>query len=161
MVRFLKVAVPSFLLGMVAGAAFWYLASPLWIDRVVNEELVQGNQVMTLAEGRFRDADAAHKGQGLARIVTIPGGGVEVQLSEFSVTNGPDLELWLSAHPDPAKSSDVTGAEWLSLGLLRGNIGDQSYRIPAGTDLSKYKSVVVWCEQFGVLFSPAALGAGG
>lgn len=159
MVRFLKIAVPSFLLGAVAGAAFWYLASPLWIDRVVSEELVQGDQVMTLAEGRFRDADAAHKGQGLARIVALPDGGVEVQLSDFSVTNGPDLELWLSAHPDPAKSADVTGAEWLSLGLLRGNVGNQSYRIPAGTDLSKYKSVVVWCEQFGVLFSPAALGS--
>ncbi|WP_435256897.1 DM13 domain-containing protein [Thioclava sp. FR2] len=161
MVRFLKIAIPSFLLGAIAGAAFWYLASPLWIDRVVNEELAQGDQVMTLAQGQFRDADAAHKGKGTARIVTLPGGGVEVQLSDFSVTNGPDLELWLSAHPDPAKSSDVTGAEWLSLGLLRGNVGDQSYRIPAGTDLSKYKSVVVWCEQFGVLFSPASLGAGG
>lgn len=160
MVRFLKVALPSFLLGAVSGAAFWYLASPLWIDRVVNEELVQGDQVMTLAQGRFRDADAVHKGSGLARIVSLPGGGVEVQLSEFSVTNGPDLELWLSTHPDPATSADVTGGEWLSLGLLRGNIGDQSYRVPAGTDLSRYKSVVVWCEQFGVLFSPAPLGAG-
>jgi hypothetical protein len=161
MKRFLIVAFPSFLLGAIAGAAFWYLASPLWIDRVVNEDLARGADAMVVAEGRFRDADAVHRGQGLARVVALASGGVEVQLSEFSVTNGPDLELWLSDHPDPSTAADVTGGQWLSLGLLKGNIGDQRYSVPAGTDLSRYRSVVVWCEQFGVLFSPAPLGAGG
>jgi len=42
-------------------------------------------------------------------------------------------------------------------GQLKGNIGDQNYDIPAGTDLSAYGSVVIWCEMFGVLFSPATL----
>ncbi len=159
MKRILMIAVPSFLIGAVTGAVLWYLASPLWIDRVVAEDLARGAGAMTIAEGRFRDADAVHKGAGLARIVALSDGGVEVQLSEFAVTNGPDLELWLSDHPDPAKAGDVTGGKWISLGPLRGNIGDQSYRIPAGTDLSRYRSVVVWCEQFGVLFSPAPLGS--
>jgi hypothetical protein len=46
---------------------------------------------------------------------------------------------------------------WLSLGALKGNVGDQAYSVPEGTDVTAYKSVVIWCEQFGVLFSPAAL----
>ena len=33
MIRFLKIAIPVFIVGFVAGNAFWYLASPLWIDR--------------------------------------------------------------------------------------------------------------------------------
>ena len=37
MKRFLKIAIPVFILGFAAGNAFWYLASPLWIDQVVSE----------------------------------------------------------------------------------------------------------------------------
>jgi hypothetical protein len=39
MLRFLKIALPVFLIGFVAGNAFWYLASPLWIDNEVSESL--------------------------------------------------------------------------------------------------------------------------
>ncbi|MGR3796272.1 DM13 domain-containing protein [Vannielia sp. SX4] len=159
MKRFFLIAAPSFLAGAVFGAAFWYLASPLWIDRVVSESLVSGAGVTVLAEGQFRDADAAHRGSGAARIVTLPGGRTEVQLSEFEVTNGPDLELWLSDAADPQSSADVTSGKWVSLGLLKGNIGDQSYSVPPSVDLTTMRSVVVWCEQFGVLFSPAPLTA--
>lgn len=142
------------ILGLPAGAFLWYAFSPLLFDEVVSETLAEARVVAT---GDFRDADRSHKGQGSARLVELPGGGAEVQLSAFQVTNGPDLEVWLSAHPDPASSSDVADSAWISLGQLKGNVGDQAYPIPAGTDLSAYKSVVIWCEQFGVLFSPAAL----
>lgn len=142
------------LLGMPAGAFLWYAFSPLLYDDVVAETLAEAEVVAT---GAFRDADRAHKGQGTARLVALPGGGHEVQLTAFEVTNGPDLEVWLSAHPDPVSSADVSGNAWVSLGQLKGNVGDQAYRVPEGTDLSQVKSVVIWCEQFGVLFSPAAL----
>lgn len=145
------------LLGLPAGAFLWYAFSPLLFDEVVTETLTEATVVVA---GTFRDADAAHRGSGMAEIVALPGGGFEVQLSDFEVTNGPDLEVWLSAHPDPERSADVSGNEWLALGQLRGNIGDQSYAIPEGTDISAFNSVVIWCEQFGVLFSPAALSPG-
>ena len=45
----------------------------------------------------------------------------------------------------------------LDLGKLRAFKGSQRYQIPAGTDLGKYNSVVIWCRQFGVLISPADL----
>ena len=142
------------LLGLPVGAFLWYAFSPLLFDEVVTETLAEAE---VLATGTFQDADAAHRGSGTARLVALPGGGHEVQLSDFQVTNGPDLEVWLSAHPDPASSSDVAGAAWRSLGQLKGNVGDQAYPVPEGTDLGQYKSVVIWCEQFGVLFSPAPL----
>lgn len=157
MKRFLTTAIPVFLVGFIAGNAFWYLASPLWIDVEVNESLVGADTLTPVATGTFRDADRAHKGTGTATILARPDGSAVLRLTEFEVTNGPDLEVWLSANPDPQRSSDVADAEWLALGQLKGNIGDQNYDIPAGTDLSLYQSVVIWCEQFGVLFSPAAL----
>jgi hypothetical protein len=80
-------------------------------------------------------------------------------LTDFEVTNGPDLEVWLVAESDIKSSDDVKASQWLSLGQLKGNIGDQNYAIPADTEVNKYQSVVIWCEQFGVLFSPAKLAA--
>lgn len=156
MKRFLLIAVPCFLAGAVFGAAFWYLASPLWIDRTVSETLVTASTSQVLASGSFKDADFAHKGSGQATVVQLDT-GPELQLSNFNVTNGPDLKVWLSAHEDPTSATDVLDNEWLSLGPLKGNIGNQSYSIPADADLTKYKSVVIWCEQFSVLFSPASL----
>jgi hypothetical protein len=46
---------------------------------------------------------------------------------------------------------------FVDLGLLRAFKGSQRYAIPAGVDLSKYQSVIIWCEQFSVLISPADL----
>jgi len=155
--RFLSIAIPVFVVGFISGNAFWYLASPLWIDREVNETLVGAAALTPVATGTFSDADAVHQGTGTATVFAAPDGSAVLRLTEFEVTNGPDLEVWLSASANPQSSSDVANAEWLGLGQLKGNIGDQNYSIPAGTDLSVYKSVVIWCEQFGVLFSPAPL----
>ena len=46
---------------------------------------------------------------------------------------------------------------FVDLGRLRAFKGSQRYAVPAGVDLKKYPSVVIWCEQFGVLISPADL----
>lgn len=151
---FFKVAIPSFILGAGVGAFGWYAFSPLLFDDVVAEELVTAQ---VLASGSFSDADRAHQGRGTATLARRPDGVIEVQFTDFEVTNGPDLEVWLSAHPAPASSADVKGAAFLSLGRLKGNVGDQAYPLPAGTDPGAYGSVVIWCEQFGVLFSPAPL----
>ena len=51
----------------------------------------------------------------------------------------------------------MTDRGYLSLGELKGNVGNQNYPIPADVDVAGYGSVVIWCELFDVLFSPAAL----
>lgn len=155
MFRFLKIAIPVFIVGFIAGNAFWYLASPLWIDRVVAEAAPISAQ-STGRSGMFKDADLAHKGSGKAEFLNTDGLDL-LRLTDFKVTNGPDLEVWLVEKSGVENSADVKGSKWLSLGALKGNIGDQSYQIPAGTDISKYKSAVIWCEQFGVLFASASL----
>lgn len=157
MLRFLKIAIPVFVLGFVSGGAAWYLFSPLFIDQVVSEELPQSLETTTLATGTFVDADRAHKGKGTASVLQTPTGETLVRLTNFEVTNGPDLEVWLVQAPNPQTSADVKASQWVSLGQLKGNIGDQTYTVPADTDVSAFGSVVIWCEQFGVLFSPASL----
>jgi hypothetical protein len=57
-------------------------------------------------------------------------------------------------------SADVNASTWVGLGPLKGNIGDQNYVIPGDVNIADCKSVVIWCEQFGVLFSAADLNPG-
>ena len=158
MFRTIKIFLFGFILGAPVGAFLWYAFSPLLFDEVVEEQLAEAE---VIAQGTFRDADRSHMGSGNAVVMTFPNGSLEVQLSDFEVTNGPDLEVWLSAHPDPQSASDVSDNQWISLGQLKGNVGNQAYAVPDGTDISIFNSVVIWCEQFGVLFSPAALSPPG
>ena len=51
----------------------------------------------------------------------------------------------------------MTDGGFVNLGKLKGNVGNQNYEVPDGVDISEYGSVVIRCELFGVLFSPAAL----
>lgn len=71
--------------------------------------------------------------------------------------NGPDLHVYLARHPNPKNARHVTEAGFLDLGKLKGNIGSQNYRIPDTASVADYESVVIWCELFGVLFSPTSL----
>ena len=96
--------------------AFWYLASPLWIDRVVDEVLVQGSESEVIASGVLSGVDAVHKGSGDIALVRHADGRIELQFSNFEVTNGPDLKVWLISHADPqgggrCESERATAAE--------------------------------------------------
>ena len=55
------------------------------------------------------------------------------------------------------ESAHVAQTMFVDLGLLRAFKGSLKYTIPAGIDLTKFDSVVIWCEQFKVLISPADL----
>ncbi len=133
----------------------WYLGSPLFINRTVVEQTPPAAAGADLARGTFVDADAVHKGSGVA-LIRKAGADLIVRLEDFRVTNGPDLYLYLAAHPSPASRGDVDGG-FVSLGRLKGNIGAQNYQIPPGTDLVRYRSVVVYCQRFHVVFATATL----
>ena len=159
--KLIAVAVVTGAIGFVAGNAFWYLASPLWIDRVVAEELPAELQMKTVAKGEFsgadRGADSVHHGKGTATVFESASGAKVLRFTDFEVTNGPDLKVWLVKAGQIKSAADVTGSQWLTLGPLKGNIGDQNYVIPDDANASDYQSVVIWCEQFSVLFAAADL----
>ena len=112
---------------------------------------------VALAQGRFVDADAIHKGSGQATLYQLPDNRHVVRFEDFRTTNGPALVVYLARHPSPTQAADVIDDGFVSLGKLKGNVGNQNYEIPDDTEISEYMSVVIWCELFDVLFSPAAL----
>jgi len=189
------------ILGIILLIAGWFFASPLFIDRTVDEDFslvtadgqVDMKAIMAMTEdkrlsmmpeimnaaaaapdqaavekmppqapaaiarGEFVDADAIHKGTGQATLYTLDNGQHVLRFEEFRTTNGPALVVYLAKHRSPTQASHVTDGGYLKLGKLKGNVGNQNYPVPAGTDITDYNSVVIWCELFGVLFSPAAL----
>jgi Electron transfer DM13 len=72
-----------------------------------------------------------------------------VVLDPYESQNGPDLKVYLS------KSSDAS--EYINLGQLKSTSGRQSYSVPASVNVNDYKYVLIWCEQFTVLFAEAEM----
>jgi len=94
--------------------------------------------------------DGVHDAQGLAKIIPLENGGNILRLEDLVVTNGPDLYVYLS--------TDEGASDFVDLGRLKANIGNQNYPISDGTDLTKYNTVLIWCKAFSVLFGSADLG---
>lgn len=106
-----------------------------------------------VARGSFVPIDAIHKGSGEAIMVNVAGTRF-LRLENFQVTNGPDLHVYLSTSEKPTGDLASLGA-YLDLGLLKGNVGNQNYAL--SDDLDDYRTAVIWCKRFGVLFSYAVM----
>ena len=106
-----------------------------------------------LAAGTFEDGEPGHDGSGGVEVQRLADGSLNVFISSLSVTNGPDLFVVLSRDP----GGDYADGD-LVLEALSANHGNQNYAIPAGTDVSQFRSVVIWCRAFDVTFAYATLG---
>ena len=154
----------------VTAAAVLGLAGFYWTsvrDDTVNEAVVTGvaetrpaaasgqapAATNTLvATGTF--APRAHAGKGTAAVVALAAGGRRLTLTDFETDNGPDLRVYLVAGTVTG-DGDVT--DTIDLGRLKGNVGNQQYEIPDGTDIARYSTVVIWCRAFTVSFAQADL----
>jgi hypothetical protein len=120
------------------------------VNENMNETTVTNNTMALM--GNFIDSgDGFHKAEGIAKVVNLADGRTFLRLENLKTTNGPDLYVYLSVGKD---ASDI-----VNLGRLKGNIGNQNYEIPAGTDLSKYNTVLIWCKAFSTLFGSAKLSS--
>ena len=108
-----------------------------------------------LVMGSFIDIDPIHGAEGSATIYELPDGDRVLRFEDFRSKNGPDLHVYLSTEA-PTSTFAGLGADEIHLGALKGNVGNQNYDVPADLDLSKYRSVVIYCVPFRVVFSTAA-----
>lgn len=123
-------------------------------NATVNEsmnETKMTNDTMTLMGNFVEAGDGFHKAEGIAKVINLADGRTFLRLENLKTTNGPDLYVYLSVGKD---ASDI-----VNLGRLKGNIGNQNYEIPAGADLSKYNTVLIWCKAFSTLFGSAKLSS--
>lgn len=145
------------LLGLAVGFLIGIFAFPYIFPPPEAQETLSRDETGALvAKGEFIHADPndpVHYGKGAVSVYPNT-----VFLGEdFEVGPGPDFHVYLVPKENIRSSSDVTDTMYVDLGRVRAFKGSQNYAIPAGVDLEKYPSVVIWCQQFSVLISPADL----
>ena len=113
-----------------------------------------GGQGQLIASGNLQRSDAFHTGSGEVLLVQGPDGEVILRFQDYEVRNGPDLRIYLS--PDPG--GDVNAAGAISLGRVKATSGSVNYDVPADVDPTIFRSVIVYCEPFGVVFATAVIG---
>ena len=103
-----------------------------------------------------------HDTSGTARLVRDADGGHRLEIAGLDTSDGPDLRVWLTdqpVRPGRAGWQVFDDGRWVELGRLKGNRGDQVYRVPAGVDVDGLRSVSIWCKRFAVSFGAAPLAA--
>ena len=146
----LPVIVAYLLTAVVAGG---YLGRSQLIDDKANERVVKVTpRNVLLKRGSFESV--AHAAEGTATTIRTAADARVLTLTNFDVSNGPDLRVYLVAGParDESQIDDFK-----DLGALKGNQGNQQYELPSGLDLERYSTVVIWCRAFSVNFARAPL----
>ena len=150
-----------FLLGGLLGTGFgvalgFFLFPFVFPPPAAMERLTQAEASKLVAKGTFIHAnpsDPVHYGKGAVSVYQ----DVVFLHDDFQVGPGPAFHVYLVPNANIRDAGQVTGTMFVDLGGLRAFKGSQKYAIPAGVDLTKFPSVVIWCEQFSVLISPADL----
>lgn len=78
-------------------------------------------------------------------------------LKGFKTSSAPDLKIFLSPRASGQLNGKNATAGSLRIAKLKSTNGDQRYVLPAGVDLSQYKSVVIHCEQYSKLWGVGTL----
>ena len=166
---------------MVGGGAFaWWTVSPLFLTTTLNEALPRATvpaatvapasavaapspaapsatatAPRVLAAGELQRVDDLHRGMGPVSLIDV-GGTRFVRFENVAIQNGPDLHVYLAR----GSGGVYDGGRDLYLGALKATNGSFNYEVPhveSNAGLSDYRSVVVWCRAFNVLFTWADL----
>ncbi len=70
-------------------------------------------------------------------------------LENYNGSSGPDLRVYLS--------TNLQASQFVSLGRIQANTGSQLYLIATPPDFTQYNKVLIWCQQFSVLFGSSSL----
>ena len=113
-----------------------------------------------LAQGAFHGGNYAPSdtASGGVTLIKLQNGHYELRLGDdFSTTPGPDLFIYLSTAADPTDGKTIKANAFVDAGKLNSPKGGQKFSLPANFETRKFKSVAIWCKQFGILFGAAAL----
>lgn len=73
----------------------------------------------------------------------------KLALENVSISNGPDLHVYISR--------EILPATFIDLGRLQSVAGNQLYTIPGSPDFTRYKYALIHCKQYNHLFGSAEL----
>jgi electron transfer DM13 len=155
--RWLAIFLAGGVCGTALGVALGFFFFPfVFPPPPAAESLLAADRSTLYATGAFIHAnpsDPFHWGRGKVSVYER----VVYLESDFEVGPGPAFHVYLVPKAQIRSSADLEGQMFVDLGGLRAFKGSQRYPIPAGVNLKDFPSVIIWCERFSVLISPADL----
>jgi pentapeptide MXKDX repeat protein len=126
-------------------------------EKMQDDKMMHEGMAKTLFTGKFHGK--VHATSGRTTVYQEADGKLVLRLTNFKTSNGPDVHVILVATKDAMDDANFLkdNTEKAELGKLKGNEGDQNYEIPAETDLTKFRTVSVYCERFNANFGAAPL----
>lgn len=162
-------AVAAVALAALAVVLVWFQPQRLLYDVSVDEGFPPAeadgagddvsDDAVVLARGDFASR-SRYDVTGTAVVYELADGSRTLRLEDFESTNGPRLHVYLSA-ADQAEGDAALAEDYVDLGRLRGNVGNQNYDVGPDVDLATYDTVVIWCKPFSVGFGAADLASEG
>lgn len=160
-------------LAVVSVIVFWFQPQKMYLnDRVRDPPPVSGDAEQdSRGESGSPGADPAappsethrgtfvprdHPASGVALVLDLGNARRVVRLEDLVTDNGPDLYVYLSA----SSAEGTEGAfddDFVNLGRLKGNLGDQNYELDFAVDVGRYATVVIWCDRFNSAYGAADL----
>ena len=70
-------------------------------------------------------------------------------LENYNGSSGPDLRVYIS--------TNLQASQFVSLGKIQANSGNQVYLITSPPDFNTHNKILIWCQQFSVLFGSSSL----
>jgi hypothetical protein len=114
--------------------------------KIVDEQIDEA-EFMQEAMGTFIDLKTGHALMGDVAFLSNASGEKILRFEDFSVVNGPDVNVYLS------KTSEFKDV--IDLGDLKATQGNINYALDASVNTQEYKYVLVWCVKYAVLFGYA------
>jgi len=150
------------LAGVLAGA---FLLAPPALPAQQDSSMMKRDSAM-MDHGQMMGHDSAmapnmmfmgvetHRAAGDYEIVETKGKQQIKFTDDFSVDQAPELRVVLSAGDTPDRNA-------VDLGKLKKSQGGQSYDLPKGTDLSKYRKLLIWSRKLSRPVASAELHTSG
>lgn len=147
---------------IVGWVAYAYFApeSSTHVEQPATSIMENGTPIL---RGYFAGADDFHYASGEVRVWQKPDGNHVLRFMDYDARDGPDVYLYLTKTAGASSTEQIEG-ESLRL-LVSGGAGDGratlrgdfNVDIPPGTDISQFRGLTIWCDQFNQYFGSAAL----
>jgi len=155
----MKVVAASLAALLLVGAWWAFRPEKLFINQQVSEAAPAGvsGEAELVFTGKLETRE--HATSGRATIYKDGSGQQYLRLTDFATSNGPDVHVVLVKAEEPAVSKVIVPGDldFVELGSLKGNQGDQNYDLPSTADVEKYQAVAIYCERFHAIFGVAKL----
>jgi hypothetical protein len=161
-VRAMSVALAALTLVVYAGPLFIsggasHDTAPVFVSTATSAQATGATTApaATTLSGAFDHRAGVDTVAGNATLGKTNDGKVLLRFENLNSANGPDLQVYLSRRVSPATTQQVM--DGVEVGKLKATTGASNYELAATTDIAQFKSVVIYCKSFSVVFGYANL----